>query len=836
MKSLQLFILALCAYTCTHAQTMTARPSIDAKKVAKGIKIDGKLDEVAWKEAALVNNMIEFTPTPFKAESNTNRTEIYIMYNNDGIYVGGKCYEQTIDSITRELVGRDGFGNNDWVGVSFDTYKDNQNGFEYFITPLSEQFDAKISVGNNNNGGEDFSWNAVWEGKSIIEKDGWNFEMFIPFSAIRFGKGKEQNWGLNFFRKRTKTAQKYSWASINPQINGALTQEGFWNGVTDIKPPIRLQFSPYISYYATSFSKVAPGEKKVVQQINGGMDVKYGINQAFTLDMALIPDFGQVQTDNRVLNLSPFAVQFNEQRPFFTEGTELFGKGDLFYSRRIGKEPTQSGDAYDDVNFNIESIPKEAKETKIVNATKVSGRMQNGLAIGFLNAVTLSQNAIVQNDVTKAERNIETFPLTNYNVLVLDKTLKNNSSISFVNTSVIRSGSAYDANVSMALIDLNDKTNTWNVGGKVGISNLQGNGIFLNDGTSTKEKTGYTQSIYFGKTSGKLNFNIYSDFTNAKFDKNDMGYQQNNNFFENGYYVSYNINKPKGWYNRLGGNINGYLSMLATPIDPLEQDGHKFQEFFNAINFFGQTKSLWQFYTNLNYRVTENDYYEPRKYGRVFKRAGRFNWYFNINSNDAKKYSFGPEFGLQIGTQFEGSMNYNIGLYHKLRLNQKFSVDHNINFSINNNQAGFGKFSGSNTLFTRRNTRTIQNGITAKYNFTNKMGIMLNVRHYWSGVNPQEVLLLNTAGYLDKINTTVTPASLAQNYNSFALNMVYTWQVANGSFLNIVWKDEADEFKRGDYEQNYFKNIGRSFAVNNANTISLKLIYFIDYLNLKKRK
>jgi hypothetical protein len=833
MKKTLLLIASVYACACVTGQQMTPRPKVEAKKVAKAIKIDGKLDEASWKESSLIKDLIEFTPTPFKPEEFTNRTEIYLMYNNDGIYLGGKCYEQTADSISRELVGRDGFGNNDWIGVSFDTYKDNQNGFEYFITPLSEQFDAKISVQNNDNGGEDFSWNAVWEGKSIIEKDGWSFEMFIPFSAIRFGKGKVQEWGLNFFRKRTKTNQKYAWASINPNINGVLTQEGFWAGVTDIKPPIRLQFSPYVSYYATSFSKVEPGEKKIVQQVNGGMDVKYGINQAFTLDMALIPDFGQVQTDNRVLNLSPFAVQFNEQRPFFTEGTELFGKGDLFYSRRIGKEPVQTGGVYD---YNNETTLKDPRETKVVNATKISGRMQNGLAIGFLNAVTLSQKALVQNDATLQQREIESFPLTNYNVLVLDKTLKNNSSVSLVNTSVMRNGSAYDANVAMVLVDLNDKTNTWNIGGRAGISSLQGNGIFLNDGTATNSKTGYTQSIYFGKTSGKLNFSINSDYTNAQFDKNDMGYQQNNNFFENGYYVAYNINKPKGWYNRLGGNVNGYLSRLASPIDPLKQKGHMFQQFFNAFNFFGQTKKLWQFYTNMNYRVPENDYYEPRSYGRVFKKGNRFSWYFNVNSNDAKKYSYGPEFSLQLGNQFKGTRNYFAGFYHKLRLNQKFSIDHNVSYSVNNNQAGFGRFSGNDILFTRRNTRTLQNGVTAKYNFTNKMGITLNVRHYWSGVNPQEVLLLNTAGYLDKINTTVTPASLAQNYNSFALNMVYTWQVANGSFLNIVWKDEADEFKRGDFEQNYFKNIGRSFAVNNANTLSVKLIYFIDYLQLKKRK
>jgi Domain of unknown function (DUF5916) len=832
MKSILLFILAMCTCVVSYAQQMTERPNVDAKKIAKAIKIDGKLDEASWKDASTLKDLIEFRPTPFKPEAATNRTETFVMYNNEGIYFGGKCYEQSMDSITRELVGRDGFGNNDFIGISFDTYNDKQNGFEYFLTPLAEQFDAKISVGNN--GGEDFSWNAVWEGKCVIEKDGWSFEMFVPFSAIRFGKGKEQKWGINVFRRRIKTGQSYAWASINPQINGALTQEGFWNGLTDIKPPIRLQFSPYISYYATSFSKVKPGEKKVVQQFNGGMDVKYGINQAFTLDMALIPDFGQVQTDNRVLNLGPFQQQFSEQRPFFTEGTELFNKGDLFYSRRIGKEPLQAENAYNEKNKN-ENIVKNPRETKIVNATKVSGRMQNGLAIGLLNAITISQKATLQSKITGVERKIETFPLTNYNVLVLDKTLKNNSSISLVNTNVLRSGKTYDANVTMALFNFNDKKNTWNVGGKAGISHLDGDGIYSSTNI-IKEKTGYTQSIYFGKTSGRFNFQISSDLANSKFDKNDMGFQNNSNFFDNSFYFSYAWNKPKYWYNNLGGNINGFVSRLFSPIDPLRQKGHMFQEQFVALNFYGQTKKLWQFYTNLNNRIDGNDYYEARREGRVFKRAGRANWYVSVNSNDAKKYSFGPEFAIRGNKQFKGAFGYQLGLFQKIRLNQKFSIDHYINYDEGKNMVGYGSNDSlRNIFFTRRNTKTIQNSLNIKYSFTNKMGLTINVRHYWSGVNPAELLLLNTNGELEKRDTYLTASSLKQNFNQFALNMVYTWQVANGSFLNIVWKDEADEFVQADYEQNYFKNINRTFSVNNANTISVRLIYFIDYLNLKKK-
>ena len=580
MKKLTL-ILSFFVSTFANAQIVKEKPALKAKKVAAAIKIDGILNEPSWAEAAEATNFIEFRPTPFKPEPIGNKTVVKIMYNNVGIYIGGKCYEANTDSIAKELVGRDGFGNNDFLGVAFDTYYDKQNGFEYFVTPLNEQFDAKLSTGN-----EDFSWNAVWESKTKLENDGWSFEIFIPFSAIRFGKGNVQDWGINFLRSKAKTSQLFAWSSLDPNIPGALVQAGTWKGVTNIKPPIRLQFSPYLSYYSTIFTKTNSGEKKIVQQVNGGMDVKYGINQAFTLDMALIPDFGQVQTDNRVLNLGPFEQQFTEQRPFFTEGTELFSKGDLFYARRIGKNPVQASYDYaNNLNSN-EEITKDPQETKIINATKVSGRMQNGLAVGILNAVTGIQRATVKNNITNVERKVESYPLTNYNVLVLDQTFKNNSSISFVNTNVTRNGSAYDANVSMFLADFSDKKNKWNGGGNVAVSNLIGAGN--NGGTIT----GYAQNLFFGKRSGQFNFNINSSVVTDKFDKNDLGYQSNNNSIDNGFYAGYRWNKPKGFYNRMGININGYYSTLYKAIDPLKQKGHMFQEQFTAINFFGQTKEI----------------------------------------------------------------------------------------------------------------------------------------------------------------------------------------------------------------------------------------------------
>jgi hypothetical protein len=220
-----------------------------------------------------MNDLIEFRPKIGRKEDYPNRTETYLMYDDEGIYFGGYCYERTKDSIAMELKGRDGFGTNDYVGIIFDTYYDKLNGFEYFVTPLNEQWDSKMAPpgANSDNGGEDFTWNAVWQSGAVIHNDGWSFEMFIPYSAIRFGKKEIQNWGLNITRRRRKTEQQYTWNPIDPNVNGFLTQEGLWTGIANIKPPLRLQFSPYLSLYANHFPANQAGQKNLTGQINDSM-------------------------------------------------------------------------------------------------------------------------------------------------------------------------------------------------------------------------------------------------------------------------------------------------------------------------------------------------------------------------------------------------------------------------------------------------------------------------------------------------------------------------------------------------------------------------------------
>lgn len=795
---------------------------LEAKRTKGLIKIDGIPNEPEWKDGGLMTDLIAFRPVIGEHEDIADRTECYLMYNDEGIYFGGYCYERTKDSIATELKGRDGFGTNDYIGLIFDTYNDKLNGFEYFVTPLGEQWDAKMNPPSPNSEMEDFSWNAVWQSNAVITDKGWSFEMFIPFSAIRFSKKEIQDWGVNITRRRRKTEQQYTWRAIDPNKNGFLTQEATWKGLSNIKPPVRLQFSPYFSVYANHYPANEPGIKNLTSQVNGGLDVKYGINQAFTLDATLIPDFGQVQSDNYVLNLSPFEVKYNEYRNFFTEGTELFSKGNLFYSRRIGGMPLHMYDVYNNLDTN-ETVIKNPTESKLINATKISGRTQSGLGIGFLNAITSPQYATVENTDSKETRDVLTDPLTNYNVLVLDQTFKHNSSISLVNTNVWRKGADYDANVTAGLFDFNDKKNTWNFGGKLAISNRM---HYLPDG---KTETGLSHELHFGKVSGHFNFGISQERTDTKFTSDDMGYFTNNNFINHILYLNYAWTEPKSWYNRIFLNFNGNISFLSKKILPATETYQNAQVNSN-LNI--QSKKLWWIGLHIDHAFKQNDFYEPRTPGWFFKRGNSIGFGPFFESNESKKYSFSIETFSRTYLNFYHYFFAEIAFSQNIRFNNKFSISHTIDFQPEFNNVGYTYIDGSSDInFAKRKVNTIENTLGIKYSFTNKMGITFRARHYVSSVDNKTFYILQSDGSLKENSSFYTNAN--QNVNFFNIDMVYTWEFAPGSFLNIVWKNASQQ--DGNFvEHNYFKNFSNTISSDNNNNLSVKVIYYLDYLKIKK--
>ncbi len=503
-----MILLLLLPFICLYGQD-TSR-TIKAVRTNLPVKIDGSITDPAWNTASVFVDFTEQRPGFGNREHEETKTETWLLYDDDAIYVSGFCHEKNSDSISTELVGRDKIGINDFAGIMFDTYLDKINGAGFYVTALGEQYDAKYSLGN-----EDANWSTVYQTATKITGQGWTFEMRIPYAALRFSKAAIQNWGVNIIRKRTKAGKQYTWSPLNPNKFGTMNQAGILAGIENIKAPIRLSFSPYFSAYLNQ-APSSLNKKNITTSINGGMDVKFGVSKGFTLDMTLIPDFGQVQSDNQVLNLSPFEVRFNENRSFFTEGTELFNKGNFFYSRRIGGTPLHLNRPYQQAGAN-DSILENPSETKLINATKFSGRTRGGLGIGIFNAITKPQQARLLNKSTHDTYTIETSPWTNYNIIVLDQTMKNNSSVTLVNTNVMRSGKDYDANVVATLFDIYDKKVDWNVWGKIANSQLVG----INQG---KTISGIMHEINLGKFRGPFNFEMHHYLADDKYQQNDLGY------------------------------------------------------------------------------------------------------------------------------------------------------------------------------------------------------------------------------------------------------------------------------------------------------------------------
>lgn len=809
MKLFFIGLILILNVTISMAQNTQSKKKLTATRTDVSPKIDGNLDDAVWANAAIASDFIELRPLPGRIESKDGRTEIKILYDDYAIYVSARMYDKP-DSVVHELVPRDQIGNADFIGIVFDTFLDGVNGNGFFVTAAGVQFDAKYSL----IGGEDPNWNAVWESSVKLDDKGWTAEIKIPYSALRFSSKEIQNWGMNVTRKQTGKNRQTFWNYVDPKVDGFINQSGILEGLKSIKAPLRLSFSPYVSTLISNYPYNTPGVKNTQAAINGGMDVKYGINQSFTLDMTLIPDFGQVQSDYRVLNLTPFEVKFNENRQFFTEGTELFNKGDLFYSKRIGSIPSYFD--YSGVK-STDKIIKNPQEGKILNATKISGRTAKGLGVGLFNAITNSMFTEVE-DASGNRRNVESQPLTNYNIFVLDQSLKNNSSISVINTNVLRQGSAYDANVTAALFNFSNKSNKYFISGAGKMSYVTADPIKEN-------RSGYSYDFGLGKKSGTFVFNYEQEFSDAQFDPSDMGFYTNNNFFDQSVNFGYNVYKPGKWYNQIQAWAEVEYSRRYKPGD------YQNLGFFPGV--YVEYKNFWSTELNANFLAESNDFYESRN-GQVYKAPGSSRIALYVNPNRSKAYNFGGNVNIEKRNLMNG-VSYNFYFFQNLRVSDKLAFGLDLNYQPSYNFVNWVAIMGNQSIFSRYDRNTVENTMDAKYSFSNKMGINLGVRHYWSDRRNKDFYILNAAGRLDSYNGTALQ-NVDRNYNVFNIDFVYIWQFSPGSELSITYKNAAETNEKF-YTKRYGRNFDHVLSGPQNNSLSVKILYYVDYLNLvKKRK
>ncbi len=503
-----LFILLIFIFYSnqTQAQSDQERKKIKTTRVTKAPTINGILDDEAWKDTEIAKDFIVLRPDNGKKESEAHKTEVKVIYDDNAIYIGAYMYDPDPMKIPMEFTNRDNFGQADFFLVTINPNDDGQNPFEFVVLSTGSQAEARVSEGN-----EDFAWNAVWDSDVKVTDKGWVVEMKIPYRALRFSNQEVQSWGFNFHRRIQNLNAQYTWNHID-NTKGIWTQyDGLIEDFRNIKPPTRLTFYPYAS--ATSNSM---GNGTTENSYSVGMDVKYGITENFTLDATLIPDFGQTAFDNVSLNLGPFEQVFSEQRQFFTEGTELFNKAGLFFSRRIGNTPTNS----DTVASNLtsdEEIVDNPDMVKTLNAIKVSGRTKKGLGIGVFNAITEKTEATIRNTVTGNTYKVTTEPFANYNVMVLDQVFNKNSSVTLTNTNVTRDGSFRDGNVTGVTYHVRTKNSKYFIDGSYNMSTVFENGVTT---------TGHNFDKSIAKAAGNWRYEVGYTFDDKNYDINDLGQNQ----------------------------------------------------------------------------------------------------------------------------------------------------------------------------------------------------------------------------------------------------------------------------------------------------------------------
>ncbi len=787
---------------------------LEAKHINEKINIDGELNELAWTSSVFSNSFTQIKPYPGKPA--TRDTKVAICYDHEAIYFAAICYDQK-DSVSQVLSLRDDYNANlDVFGIFLDTYNDDQNGFGFGVTSKGVQLDFKIASTEFND-----QLNLVWNSEVKITDTAWIAEIRIPFSAIRFPKKQVQDWGINFSRQISRYREESTWSPVKPDLENYLLEAGDVVGIEDIDPPLRLALMPYVSSYL-NHSK-ADG---TTTSLNGGMDIKYGINEALTLDVTLVPDFGQVVFDQQVLNISPFELQFNENRQFFTEGTELFTKAGLFYSRRIGVQAPQS--VLRTLLNDDEYLSNLASTTQLYNASKISGRLKNGLGVGVFNGITAPQYATAVNKITKEEREILASPLTNYNVLVFDQNLKNNSSITFTNTNVWRAGSFYDANVSGLNFNVNTNDNKFNFNGKTTLS------AKLN-----KESTelGYNYNLNFNKQRGAFIYGVGYLEESDKYDPNDLGFNAMNNRRNIDISSAYRIFNPK-WSKLTRISYSASVSMTRL-YNPNVYTG----SFWNG-NFVVVSSKFNAAGIRLNGAFTDyRDYFEPRTWGRVFNYPSWQTIGGWVSSNYQKKIA------LDAGINYSyisspGWKEYDYYLKPRFRLSDHVFVIPEWTHAFQLNSQGYAVPFGipvdttSEIVFGGRNRIDITSAINLDYNITNRMGLTFRLRHYRSSINYLSFYKLNLDGSLSELNNYSGldengNSAYNINFNAFTIDLVYRWVFLPGSEINVVWKNSI--FTSDDkVAENYFYNLRSTFNNGPTNSISIKVIYWLDYLDAKK--
>ncbi len=769
--------------------------------------IDGYLNDEVWKQAIPSGDFLQRDPDEGKPA--TEKTEIRVLYDNEALYFGCMMYDSEPDKIVHRLARRDDEVESDYISIRIDSFHDHQTAFEFTINASGTKVDILIY---NDKRDEDPSWDVVWEVQTRLLPDGWSSEVKIPFRALRFSLQEKYIWGINFTRTINRKNERDYWALIRKSQSGFVSHFGHLVGLESIDPPLRLEVLPYAVGNA-EFQQKSPGNSTGrTTKSNTGFDAKYGITSSLTLDLTVNPDFGQVEADPAVLNLSTFETFYPEKRQFFIEGSQIFnfttfgsfgqqfGPG-LFYSRRIGR--ALSGTAVAPLGGYVLEEPRAAT---ILGAAKVTGKTENGLAVGILDATIQEEKTIVVDSVgNKLTQVVE--PFANYGLVRLRKDVLENSNIGIILSSVSKR-TRFPAFTGGIDWNLKFEQNTYGIDGFLAVSRA------TND--SSARIAGAAGRVTFRKDGGEHWLgNISFDFTSKNYFINDLGFFRRPNDFGSVGELRYKDDQP-------GKTVRRWFIAPTYHFRNNFDGARLFREF--DVNGFLEFVNYWTLTSSAGYHPPVYDDRESRGHG-LYLQPRKFSWSIEIETDSRQ-----PIIGEMSEFYFydvKGQRYWATELKTTLRPASWIDLRLGLGYGRTRNREGWVlndiNPSGSEvSVFATRDVDeynlTLRGSITFTRDLTLQVynQVFIAKGHYYDFrtlVSPTDFIIYPYAGNPDF------------NRKSLNLNVVLRWEYLPGSILFLVWNQSRRQ-DTGDFFTSFSQNFSDVFRIQPDNVFLIKLSYW----------
>ncbi|HWZ28115.1 MAG TPA: DUF5916 domain-containing protein [Gemmatimonadales bacterium] len=840
MNTTALLLLAV----STSPQGQASRPAAPATPVPTAVAavrttippvLDGRDDDVAWRDAPVISEFRVFRPTDGAMPQ--FRTEARVVYDAHDLYVFVRAYDPHPDSIVGLLARRDVSTPSDLITVFLDSYHDRRTGYEFDVNPVGVKTDYAIYQDGN----EDPAWDGIWDVATRVDSLGWTAEFRFPLSQLRFAVSTSNTFGLTIARIVERTGESSSWPPYHTNKPGLASQLGDLTGLTDLSPPRRFELAPYMVTKNVSIAQGGGFGRD--QQASLGADFKVAVASNLTLTGTVNPDFGQVESDPAVLNLSAFETYFQERRPFFVEGNGLFqfnvdcsqvncNGEELFYSRRIGRSP-QLGDG--------------SGSTTILGAGKLTGRLPGGLNLGVIDAVTPRETG---------PGGITTEPGSNYGVIRVTQDLRNgNSGFGLMFTGVDRSldsvsspflgRSAYVGAVDGRHRFLN---NRYEISASLDLSQINGTPTYikgieensvhfyqrpggpLSVDSNRTSLSGDAEEVHFGKVAGAMMFETSYLRRSPGFEINDLGFllQADQQSWNN--WMGLFWRKPTKVYQQFQWNFNWWQWWSAAGM-PTERAAN--------TNIHVKFANMWWLHAGGTYGQLGTTWCDRcARGGPAVRQDPYLAPWWGFQGDDRHKLI--PSF---FSNMFFGDAGHNASINLQPQLTYNASTQFNVSVGANiTTQHADNQWYGNpvdaaqvtHYTFAHLNQRTLSLTADLGYTVTTNLSVQWHIAPFVTRgtySNVRELANPGASSY-DARYKPYAPDSVpgGLDYKQFNSNLVVRWEYRPGSTIFVVWTQERispfQAFAGVDGMQGDFRDL---FNLHPNNTFLVKASYWLNW-------